>query len=375
MKIGFDVSPLLVRSAGVAVYQHNLARALTSLVAPDELRFIPVDLPRGLAYHRRLLEGKRGEVDPLSARLPGLWLSASHFFRVAGGGRWFEGCEVVHLAELQPRLSRGVRVVSTLHDLAVLRHPQFFSPRLVTWQREKLAYLEKRADRFLAVSHSVAQELQDDLGVAAERIAVVPHGVSEIFFEEVAAERRAELLARHQIRRPFVLFVGTVEPRKNLPALWQALQLLEGRLPPLQWVIAGHRGWKCAPLWSKLRREERAGRVRLCGGVDGEMLRALYQEALALVYPSFYEGFGLPVLEALASGAPVVTTPVPAARELAADAVLFADPSRPDTIAEALRRLWYEDALRRELSARGVSLARRLTWRRCAERTVECYRG
>jgi glycosyltransferase involved in cell wall biosynthesis len=257
-------------------------------------------------------------------------------------------------ANLAPLATR--RNVVVIHDVAALRHPEWYRPAYVAYQRALLPAIARRAQLLITVSEFSKRELTDVLGADPERIAVVPNGVDARFSP---AADQAAARAAYGLERPYVLVVGTRIARKNLGALAGAARRLEAA--GLELVHAGSgRGYM---------RPEHAGALRELGYVAEEHMPGIYAGALALALPSLYEGFGLPCLEAMACGTPVVAADRGALPETTAGAALLADPEDPAAFAVALERLIGHDELRRDLVQRSLEHARHFTWRRTAELT------
>ena len=253
-------------------------------------------------------------------------------------------------ANLAPAVSR--RTVVVLHDAAALRHPGWYSPAYVAWQRRLLPVLVARARRIVTVSAFSRDELVALLGADPGRIAVVPGGVDGRFTPAADPEpaRRA-----HGLARPYVLCVASRTARKNLAALVPAARALASEGIDLA-VAGGHR--------PQFAREHGLHALRLLGHVDDALLPGLYAGAEAFVLPSLYEGFGLPALEAMAAGTPVVATKAGALPETCAGAACLVDD--PAEIADALSALLADPAARGRLREAGLDRARALTWERTA---------
>jgi alpha-1,3-rhamnosyl/mannosyltransferase len=268
----------------------------------------------------------------------------------------------------------GVTVV-TVHDLSFRADPHLHPPARVAWMERRLPGTLRQARRFVAVSAFTKAEMVARLGVAADRIDVVPLGLSSDFRPQ-AAQAAAPVLDHFGLAdRGYVLAVSTLEPRKNFDRLLAAHTLLPPALRmrfPL--VIAGGRGWGSTLDTAATARHVADGTLRLPGFVGEEDLVALYARAAVVAYPSLYEGFGLPVLEAMACGTPLVASNDTAVAETAGDAALLVDPRDPAAIADGLRRVLEDAVLADDLRARGLARARGFTWGRMAAGLVRSWR-
>ena len=264
-------------------------------------------------------------------------------------------------------------LVMTVHDLAPTRHPEFLPHFRSRWYWGRWIPLTARwADRLLVPSVSTKRDLVDLLGIPEARIHVIPWGVP-LDPPEEAFDRAAVAKVRSAYGLPdrYLLYVGTIDRRKDYATLLQALHGIDAgiHLAVAGSVIAGRTDFP--------QMIERAGlrdRVRVLGYVSDEDLVGLFRGAAVFVYPSFYEGFGLPVLEAMACGTPVITYNTTSLPEVAGDAAILLDPPvTPEALAEQIARLLEDDALRRELIERGLKQAQRFDWRTTARLTVEAY--
>jgi glycosyltransferase involved in cell wall biosynthesis len=321
VRVGIDVSPLRQTRAGTARYLNGLLPHLERLVEVE-----------------RLAWGGPGRATAVAR--DALWYPVVLPLRA-------RGVDVLHCPSFRAPVRAPVPLVVNVHDVAVLRHPDAFNSWTRTYSRYFVPRVARAATRVLALSDFVKRELVETLGLDERRIRVVPPAVAEPFVREGP---RAE--------GDYVLAVGTLEPRKNLPRLAQAT-----RLAGLELRVAGAQGWGGVELGGD--------GVHLLGFVPDEELARLYRGALCVAYPSLYEGFGIPVLEALACGAPVVTSAGTSMAELADGAAVLVDPEDADAIADGIRRAI---AQREELAARGPERARAFTWRASAEAVASVYR-
>jgi glycosyltransferase involved in cell wall biosynthesis len=281
-------------------------------------------------------------------------------------------------APLRPRM----RALVTIHDLGYLRFPEAHTPAHRLYLRLSTLWSARAATGVIAVSAATRADLIRLAGVPPEKIAVVHHGLSPRFrpVEDAAAIATAQ--ARYSIGGEYFLYVGTIQPRKNLlrliEAFAQILRIADANLQSaignLQLVIAGKKGWLTEAIERRAAELGVADRVHFAGYIADDDLPALLSGALAFVFPSLYEGFGMPVLEAMACGAPVLTSTTSSLPEVAGDAALLVDPEDTAAIAAGLARLANDAALRAGLRARGLARAATFTWDRCAEETLAVLR-
>jgi glycosyltransferase involved in cell wall biosynthesis len=279
-----------------------------------------------------------------------------------------DGCDVLHAptyvaplwhAALRPH----VPLALTVYDLIALDQPQFATAPNRLHYRALLPPSIRRADRVIVPSDMVCEAMLRRFPQAAHKIRVVPPGLEPIFFRAPSTQQMEEVRGRYDLPEKFLLFVGNFEPKKNLFNVLRALEILPDA-PPL--VVAG--GARAR------HRLPSTPRVRVLGYVPRADLPALYALCRAFVFPSLAEGFGLPVLEALACGAPVVTSRAVPLPELA-DVALLCEPSTPASIAGQLDRIFNDEQLRAQLAQSGREYARPYTWQRAAEKTMEIYRA
>ncbi len=313
MRVGIDVSPLVQTRAGTARY-------LQGLLAHNE--------------YERLSFGGSGRLTTIARD--------AYWYPLALPRQARKRVDVLHCPTFRGPFASAVPVVVTVHDLAVLRHPETFNPWTRRYSRLAVPRVARAARLVIAVSEFTRHELVELLRVPEERIRVIPNGVGAPFGPGGPAAEGE-----------YVLAVGTLEPRKNLAAAQQAAQRLGVELR-----VVGALGWGGVHVDGWL------------GHVSDERLAELYRGARCLVYPSLYEGFGIPVLEAMACGTPVVTSAGGATEEVAGGAAVLVDPLDPASIAEGVEQA---TTRRDELAARGLERARGFTWERVAAETWRVY--
>jgi alpha-1,3-rhamnosyl/mannosyltransferase len=381
MRVAYNASPLLHPLTGVGHHTRELARAL---IASSEVqlflfyasvwtdRVLGVeDLVTFRAQPTPLRTFVRRAVRPLGtiprlARAIQQW----HFSRGPSAQT-----VLYHEPNFLPYRFRFGPTVVTVHDLSWIHYPETQSPERVREMRRLFPLSLKRADHFIAVSEFGRRDMIDTLGVDPSRITAVPNGVTSAFAPRDRGQSQATLTAHGLDWGRYALCVGTLEPRKNLEAALRAHAQLPERLQrELPLAIVGMRGWRTSSLEAALRPRVEAGTVKPLGYVLESDLPHIYAGALALVYPSLYEGFGLPPLEAMASGTPVIVSNRSSLPEVVGSAGILVEPDDHATIAEALQRLLDDHAYRARLVQAGLLRAAEYSWERSARETLTVYR-
>ena len=278
--------------------------------------------------------------------------------------------DLLHSPDFIPPFRRQYRSVITVHDLAFLRFPHLLTPESTRYYRQ-VAQAVESADRVIAVSNATKRDLLELLSADPGKVVVVPSGVSPECrpLEPVEVERRREELG---LPKRFILFVGTLEPRKNLPTLLRAFaRIQKAHRVPL--VVVGDKGWLFEEIFKVRDELGLAEEVRFVGSVAASQLVYYYNCATCLVLPSLYEGFGHPVLEAMACGTPVIVSNVSSLPEVAGDAALLVDPGDVEGLAEAVESLMDDDILRRRLIRLGLQRSAAFSWEQTARETMAVY--
>jgi glycosyltransferase involved in cell wall biosynthesis len=265
--------------------------------------------------------------------------------------------------------------VVTVHDLGYRRLPDAHPDSSRLYRVWSTRFSARTATRVIAVSETTKRDLVEMEGISAERIRVVHHGVDTSLQRVENAAQLRDVRRRYGLPERYFLYVGTLQPRKNLQRLIQAHRRLresDAHLPSL--VLAGQTGWLADPIIREARQSVSADSVILTGYVDRADLAALLSASVAFVYPSLYEGFGMPVLEAMSCGTPVLTSNVSSLPEVAGDAAMLVDPEDVDSICEGLRRLADDSELREDLRGRGLERVCQFSWDRAARETLAVLR-
>lgn len=353
-------------TAGSARYTAEMVHALRDIPGID-LRLLTLYPPETVAALAR----ERGYPQAESLPLPVsrkmqyvLW----HYARMSGPvAKATQGADVIHapILILPPR--RKIPLVVTVFDLTLLIFPQHHlrSTRVLTGSGLRLAVRD--ADLLLAISENTKRDLVRLTGVAPDRVRVTPLAADALF----KPAHDSGTLARLGIDQPYALYVGTLEPRKNITVLLHAFAALEDKETVL--VLAGAKGWMYEQILSLITELGIESRVKMLGYVENADLPVLYTEAQVFVYPSLFEGFGLPVLEAMQCGTPVITTNVSSLPEVAGTAALLFAPDDVAALAGALQQVLSTPGVREEMRGRSLEQASRFSWRRTAELTAEAY--
>lgn len=298
------------------------------------------------------------------------WASSWHFL----GLPWLESVlrdfDVLHICGPGYRIPTRRPSVVTIHDVGPLTHYHFFSGHYPWLFRGHMRDIVARRLRVICVSRYTANEFRRAVGHSMP-IEVIPEGVAEVFLQPPDPALVERL--RERIGGPFFLTAGSFNPRKNLLRVCRAFASKLDEMPH-RLVLVGARGWDDDEVWKELGSERLRSRVHPLGLVDDRELAALYAAADGLIFVSLFEGFGLPVVEAMAAGCPVVTSNTTSLPEVAGDAAILVDPADTGAIADAMLRLARESGLRADVSAKGRERGRTFTWQKASEQTCEVYR-
>lgn len=363
MHVLLDVSAATFAPGGTRTYVTNLARALDGLpeTARAELTisrlpgWLSPGLTKGIGHKLRVL----------------LWESL--YMQAVVPSRGLRA-DVIHAPALRFPLWRPRPLVVTILDVIPLIFPAHFRRRDLPVFHFYLHLARQFAHRVITISAQSRQDIHHHLGIPLDRISVTPIGVGPQF-RPIGPPQIKVVLDRHRIEPPYILSVGTLEPRKNLRRvleMFARVRKVDNARHRL--VLVGRRGWRHEPVVQMAARLHVEDHVQATGFIPDEDLPALYNGADVFVYPSLYEGFGLPPLEAMACGCPVVASNVSAVPEVVGSAGRLVDPYDVTAITEAVLEVLGNETLARSLRAVGLERAAQFSWRRCAEQTLEAYR-
>jgi glycosyltransferase involved in cell wall biosynthesis len=367
MRIGIDARLMYYSPGGIAEYTRQLVQALMEVDAGKD------DGDEFTVLYSRKDQRHKLNHPRFQARV--LWTPSHHRLEA-----WTLGLELHRLALdvlhspdfIPPRADHFHRVI-TVHDLAFLLYPHFLTKDSARYYGQ-IDQAVRQADHIIAVSESTKRDTMKLLGVPDRKISVIYEAANPIFRRLEAGEARKKLAGVYDLPDGFILFVSTIEPRKNVATLLQAFRKLKDDYHvPHKLVLAGRKGWLFDDVFASIASLNLENECIFLGQVPVTNLLYLYNAADLLVHPAFYEGFGLPPLEAMACGTPVVTSNVSALPEIVGDAGLLVDPNDIDGLTVAIWRALTDRELRAGMVERGLGRASKFSWQRAARETLDVY--
>lgn len=366
MRIGIDARITHYTRAGIGQYTLRLTQALAALNDADEFLIL-----QHVKDHS--VFSQQPNVRRVAIRTPSHhWLEKYMLsFEISG-----LGLDVLHSTDFIPpaRLPRGCKSVITIHDLAFLHFPHFLTKDSARYYGQ-IDRAVHAADHIIAVSKSTRRDIINLLGVDERKISVIYEAANPIFQPMDREQALAQVRARYPVPDAFVLFVSTIEPRKNVQGLLHSFRrLLDNYKLDISLVLAGARGWLSQEAYDLVNELNLQGRCLFLGSVEESDLVLLYNAARCLAYPSFYEGFGIPPLEAMACGTPAIVSNLSSLPEVVGDAALLVAPQDVEGLTVALWRVLTDPTIWSELQQKGFTRARRFSWERAARETLDVYR-
>lgn len=362
MKIGVDARPLSYQLTGIGVYLKHLLDEIQKIDHQNDYYLIsngPIDYdlnnPRWSKVSGRL---DRKLLSTVWMQLNVPLIAVRRKLDLFWGSRH-------HLPLL---LSPGIRTVVTVHDIVNRLYPGTMALPNLLVERSLMKLSLKRSDAIIADSRSTAADIEDKLGISVDKIDTIHLG-TPVF----PREPKRGLEQRNSIPSKYFLFVGTLDPRKNFERIFKAFELLRPLSQGLHLVIIGAEGWKNKNFLKMIRTHPLKDHIHMTGYLPRDRLVSYYKNAICVMFPSLYEGFGLPILEAMSCGTPVITSDTASMPEIAGDAALLVDPYDTGSIAEAMNKLLRDDRFRKRLISMGFQRAKEFSWKRCAEETLRVF--
>ncbi|MCM8830086.1 MAG: glycosyltransferase family 4 protein, partial [Candidatus Omnitrophica bacterium] len=362
---GIDAHAIGLKQGGNETYALGLLRGLFSIKHPyfNYIVFLSENVP----VPEFLLDNEHFSI----VRIPRL--AYLRFLRDIPIKTYTEKLDLLHTQYHLPLISHCPGII-TLHDVSFLRYPEFF-PKDIYWRlRISLLYSVRKAKKIITVSEFSKKEIINFYQIENDKVDVVYNGVSENF-RPVSIEKNEKVLKKYGITKPYILSVSNLQPRKNLCRLIKAFVFLvkNNERFPYKLVIVGKKLWLYNEIFDEIRNSNFIERIVLTDYVPEQDLVYLYNCAEVFVYPSLYEGFGLPVLEAMACGCPVITSNISSLPEIAGNACILIDPYDIDAIAKAIHIVLTDIDLRARLKTAGLKQSQKFSWRRTAEETIKVY--
>lgn len=373
MKIGIDcrtiLNPKLGERAGVGHYTYYLVKNLIKYDKKNEyVLFFDWRFRNMKEFEQPNVKVKNFPFSQYNKFLP---FAYSHMLISAYLAK--EGLDVFHSPISSLPLTYPKKEIITVHDLAIYKNPAWFPSQIFSTKLLVPQSLRK-ANKIIAVSESTKRDLKNIFNVAAKKVKVIHEGVVVQKFK--MRSKKIDSLKKFMLWPKFILFIGTLEPRKNVVALIRAYKkLIERNLEfkNYQLILAGNKGHKSSEVFDSIKAQKVGKQVKYIGYVTHNQKIELLKRAVCFVFPSSYEGFGLPVLEAMALGTPVITTNVSSLPEVAGKAALLIDPDKEQDITKALKRLLGDKQLQSRLKRAGLARAKEFSWEECAKETIEVY--
>ena len=364
MKIGFDVSDLATnRADGTTRYTRELVKRLPALAPHDIWQ---------LYSPRDFTESISSNTEKIISPWPKYWTQSRFAWDVL---KHKPDILFMPIQQLPILRSKTMKTVAVIHDLAFHRFSQQTGYKDWLLLHAFTAQVAREADRIIAVSQATADDIAHYYG-RTKHVHVVHHGVDHDKFRVLSEQEKQtgwqKLTTAYPILRPnYILYVGQIQPRKNLVRLIEAFELLRAKQPDLQLVIAGGHGWKQQSILAKIKNSSAKDGILLTGPVADELLPALYAHAEVFTLVSLYEGFGMPILEAMACGIPVVTSNVSSMPEIAGEAAVLVDPHSSEAIAAGIATALSDTTL----GHKGIERAKHFTWEKTAQQTFDVLKS
>ncbi len=373
MKVGLEIQPLIKNKTGVGWYTRNIIENLHD----DELEF------EGYGFDFLGRNNMQGSLSDLNIKLKlnkiipySLYRRFGNYLPLSYNNLVNTEAEVFHFFNyIIPPKVKG-KILITVYDLVYKLFPETMSGKNYRWLEKGLENSAARADKIITISQNSKEEIIKYLGVAEEKIEIVYPGVNhKLYSHQLKPEDELEIRKKYSLPERFILYLGTLEPRKNIGKIIEAYAgYRKKNNSELSLVLAGQKGWRYTYIFNKIKDYNLGNRVHFTGYVAEEDKPAIYQMSEMFIFPSLYEGFGLPVLEAMAAGIPVITSCVSALPEVAGKGAITVAPGSVTDITGAIKKIAGDKIFRNELAKRGLEQSKKFSWEESARRLTEIYR-
>ena len=383
LKILVDATPIAPKPSGVGFYVATLIHFLSTLQSQENFQL-------GIVYQPGFKNWLRGRLDvpdclkpyperyllPLPVRVSNLLLDNVPSFFPLYFERHFDLPDIVHGTNYNVYPYQKSRKVMSIYDLSFIKYPNYIDSVVKTYG-DRVKKCLKWTDLVLTISESSKSDIIEYLNVEPERIYVTPLAsrYHSNFFPDEKVEQLKQSI-NYDFSQPYILFVSTIEPRKNIEALISAFNYLKDKFKiEHHLILIGQKGWHHEPIFAAIERSPWENHIHHLNYLADELVALFYSQADVFVYPSHYEGFGLPVLEAMTLGAPVITSNTSSLPEVAGDAALLIEPDDPTHLANAILKVISDSQLRNELIQKGQERAKLYSWERTAKETLKAYQS
>ncbi|MBD2045373.1 glycosyltransferase family 4 protein [Coleofasciculus sp. FACHB-64] len=383
LKVVVDATPIQPNPSGVGLYVANLIHSLYALQTHQNLQVGIAYQPGfknwllcNLSFPNNITQYPNLHLLPLPVRITNSLLKNSPQMLSFGFEHYLGFPDIIHGTNYTVYPCLKSLKIMNIYDLTFIKYPNYINSVVRTYE-ELVKRCLKWTDLVITISESTKRDIVEYLGVDPQRIYVTPLAsryYSGYLSEELA--HRMEASSEYDFSKPYLLFVSTIEPRKNINNLIKAFDLLKQKYKiEHQLVLIGQKGWNYEPIFREIESSAWRSQIHHLDYLSDEMVAVFYSKADAFVYPSHYEGFGLPVLEAMTLGAPVITSNTSSLPEVAGDAALLIDPDDPASLADAILKVISDSQLRSELIQKGKERAKLFSWERTAQETLKAYKS
>ncbi len=389
LQISIDASPITTNPTGVGLYAANLIAALHNLQSVENFNLNVVYQPRlkqwlrsgfnSLPQDLQCYRDKNLRILPLSIRMVDALVGLPLPWLINPIAQYYEPADIVHgTAYAVYPCPHSLKVMSIL-DLSFIKYPEYLTKRSLDFHCNRVNNCLKWTDLIITISESSKQDIVEYLQIDPQRIWVTPLAsrYDQVWRDQIKAQSvTLKTQVNYNFTKPYILFVSTIEPRKNIEGIITAFNSLKSKYKiPHQLVLVGQNGWKSEPIFEAMANSPWHNEIHHLKYLSNELLALFYSEASVFVYPSYYEGFGLPVLEAMNWGTPVVTSNVSSLPEVVGDAGLMVDPYDAADIGEAIWQIISDQELSDKLAKDGQTRANLFSWERTGQVTLQAYRS